>query len=350
MTGPGTAPTEERPLRMAGAMGSPYSRKMRAVLRFRRIPYRWVLRDSAWDDLPEPPVRLIPAVSLADASGAYPDAMVDSSPQIVRLEALVAGRSIVPRDPAVAFLDALLEDYADEWVTKAMYHYRWWYDECAALAGQLLPLDVDEQMQPDELARASAWITGRQRSRMALVGSTEANRPVVEASYLRLLDLFEAHLVRHPYLLGSRPGRGDFALFGQLSQLVGWDPVPARAAVERAPRVVHWVARTDDLSWLPVEDGTGWVGPGDVPDTTTALLAEAGRTYAPFLLANAAALEAGADEVVCTLDGLEYRQAPFGYQGKCLRWLREAHAALDGPTRAVVDGLLEGTGCEVLFR
>ena len=350
MSGAPVAPTAEHPLRIAGAMGSPYSLKMRAVLRYRRIPFRWVLRDSAWDDLPDPPVRLIPAISLADESGAYPDAMVDSSPQIMRLEALVPGRSLVPVDPAVAFVDLLLEDLADEWVTKAMYHYRWWYDECVAKAGLLLPLDVDEQMPPEQLERARAWITDRQRSRMALVGSTAGNRPVIEAAYGRLLDALEAHLVDRPYLLGTRPGRGDLALFGQLSQLVGWDPVPARLAQARAPRVVHWVARTDDLSWLPVDGDTGWVDRDGLPATTTALLGEAGRTYVPFLLANAAALEAGADEVVCGIDGQEFRQAPFAYQGKCLRWLRAARADLDVPTRAAVDDLLEGTGCEDLFR
>jgi len=337
------------PVRIAGAMGSPYSMKMRAVLRYRRIPFEWVLRSSKWDDLPPAPVALIPAISFPQPDGTYPDAMIDSSPQIMRLEGLVDRRSLVPADPVVAFVDLLLEDYGDEWVTKQMFHYRWWYADAVARAGKLLPLDVDEQMPAELLARSTAWITDRQQGRMALVGCTEANRPVIEHSYERLLDLFEAHLSTSPFLLGERPGRGDFGIFGQLSQLVGWDPESARVAIDRAPRVVHWVGVTDDLSWLPVEGDSGWTGADGIPDTVSELLGEVGRTYAPFLVANAEALASGADEVVCTVDGHEFRQGAFAYQGKCLGWLRDAHAALDPATRSAVDAVLDGTGCEQLF-
>ena len=79
------------------------------------------------------------------------------------------------------------------------------------------------------------------------------------------------------------------------------------------------------------------------------MLAEAGRTYAPFMVANAEALMSGADEVVCQIDGQNYRQGPFKYQGKCLTWMRDAHAALADADRARVDELLAGTGCEALF-
>jgi hypothetical protein len=151
------------------------------------------------------------------------------------------------------------------------------------------------------------------------------------------------------FLLGERPGRGDFGLFGQLRQLVGWDPESARIAIARAPRVANWVDMTDDLSWWATTGDNGWVGRDEIPTTTIALLHEIGRTYAPFMIANAKALQAGTGEMVCEIDGQEYRQGPFAYQGKCLTWLREEYAALSPGDRAATDTLLAGTGCDQLI-
>ena len=86
-----------------------------------------------------------------------------------------------------------------------------------------------------------------------------------------------------------------------------------------------------------------------LPETLRALLAEAGRVYVPFLLANAAALAHGSKRVECLIDGRPWTQQPFPYQAKCLRWLREGYAALSAADRAAADAILEGTGCERLF-
>ncbi|MXW60162.1 MAG: glutathione S-transferase [Acidimicrobiaceae bacterium] len=328
---------------------------MRAVLRYRRIPFRWVLRGSRWDDLPEVPVQIIPVIAFLGADGNTdgPDAevMVDSSPQIMRLEAEYSGRSVVPADPALAFIDALIEDFADEWFTKAMYHYRWAYEPDIDKAGKILPLSQDLQVNTADAAAAYDMFTSRQIMRRALVGSTDTNQPIIEGSYRRVLDILQATFDERDFLLGDRPGRGDFGLFGQLTQLVGFDPTSTAVAVDRAPKVINWVDRVDDLSWLPVAGGAddGWLALEDTGTVVQEMLLEAGRTYTPFMLANAAALESAADEVVCEIDGREYRQGPFKYQRKCLGWLRDDYAALSGDDRGRVDAFLEGTGCEALF-
>ena len=148
--------------------------------------------------------------------------------------------------------------------------------------------------------------------------------------------------------MGGRPGASDFGLFGQLTQLAAFDPTPAAIALEIAPRVVAWVDVVEDLSGLEPSDAD-WTSRESVPDTLRALLAEVGRVYVPFLIANAEALERGAARVECTVDGRRWVQQPFPYQGKCLRWLREGHAALAPDDRRAVDALLRGTGCERLF-
>jgi glutathione S-transferase len=339
--------TEE--LKLVGAYGSPYSRKMRAVLRFRRIPFRWVLRASPEAaDVPPVPVALIPVLVFPGREGSSPEAMVDSTFQIRRLEGAYRERSVLPHDPALAFLDALIEDYADEWLTKAMFHYRWAYAADAAKASRVLPLDVGFEMPPaqhEELARAFAE---RQIGRLAVVGSNATTRGVIESSYRRLLELLAAHLTGRPFVLGARPATADFGLFGQLSQLAQFDPTPSAIAAELAPRLIAWVSRVDDLAWLEVAED-GWMTRDAVPDTLAALLREVGRVYAPFLLANADALAAGAEWLECEIDGARWEQKPFPYQGKCLRWLREQHAALSPHDRAWADGVLAGTGCEALF-
>lgn len=339
----------DHPIVLAGNYGSPYSLKMRAVLRYRQIPFRWVLRGSKWDDLPEPPVHLIPMIVYPNDDGSHGEVTIDSSPQIMRLEAEYRDRSVVPADPALAFLDALIEDYADEWVTKAMYHYRWAYEPDIDKAGKLLPLASDLQMTSDLAQRSYDVFTQRQIGRRELVGSTDITQPIIEDSYERLLAIITELLASSDFVLGERPGRGDFGLYGQLSQLVKWDPTSMNVAARRAPKVVHWVDRLDDLSWLPVETDRGWTSLDELPNATHNLLAEIGRTYAPFLLANAEALGSGADEVVVEIDARTYRQAPFGYQGKCLQWLRDGHASLADTDRQRVDAVLSGTGCEALF-
>lgn len=340
---------DDHPLALGGQYGSPYSLKMRAVLRYRRIPFTWVLRNSKWDDLPTPPVPIIPVIVYPNADGSHGEATVDSSPQIMRLEGEVAGRSLVPTDPALAFIDMLIEDYADEWVTKAMYHYRWAYEADIAKAGNLLPLGGNLQMNSDQAQQSYEYITTRQIGRRTLVGSTEENSPIIEGSYERLLDILTQQFSGYDFLLGDRPGRGDLGMYGQLTQLAKWDPTSATIAATRAPKVVHWVDRVDDLSWLPVEGDDGWCTLEQLPAATTRLLNEIGQTYAPFMVANAEALMSCADEVVCTLEGGTYRQAPFKYQVRCLEWLREAYQALSDDDRSRVDTVLDGTGCEVLL-
>ena len=112
---------------LVGGDGSPYSCKLRAVLRYRRIPHVWQPQLEAADvaspggeigvnwskRFPLLRAKVIPVLVRPD--GTYTN---DSSPIILELDAAHKDRRLIPRRPGTAFLSALLEDFADEWLTK----------------------------------------------------------------------------------------------------------------------------------------------------------------------------------------------------------------------------------------
>ena len=87
----------------------------------------------------------------------------------------------------MAFLDGLLEDYGDEWLTKAMFHYRWAYQADIDKAAAILPR-WGRVTQPEEsVVSFSKMIAARQIERLWVVGSNEKTGPVIENSYRRVL-------------------------------------------------------------------------------------------------------------------------------------------------------------------
>ncbi|MEM7361171.1 MAG: glutathione S-transferase [Pseudomonadota bacterium] len=346
--------TPSKRLTLIGNTPSPYTQKMIALLRYRHIPYAIVWaspqEELAARNIPQPKVALLPTFIFEDGDKgeAEPYAMVDSTPIIRKLEADYAGRSVLPDDPALAFIDYLLEDFADEWCTKYMFHYRWYPQDDADNAGTMLPFCSDPSMPAEKQQWAKDFFSKRQIERLYVVGSNDATAPLIDASYRRFLQAMEAHLEKQPYLLGNRPGAGDFALFGQLSQLVGFDPTPRRITHELAPRTVAWTLLLEDLSGVDPEDGD-WLSLSQSVDTLRGLLREVGRVYAPALLANARALQSGDKQWEAEIDGATWSQQSFPYQGKCLQWINEQYQQLDQRDQQRVKQVLDGTGCEALL-
>lgn len=337
------------PILLMGVPGSPYTRKMLAVLRYRRIPYRLLLAShrSPPEGMPRSKVSLLPTFYFPDAKGEL-EAVTDSTPIIRRLEEEFQGRSVIPPDPVMAFLDYLLEDYGDEWLTKAMFHYRWYYKADIDNAGNILPLWAGGPLKDSDLAQMKKYISERQIGRLYVVGSNDTTAPVIEDSYRRYLAIMEQHFRAYKFALGNRPSAADFGAYGQLTQLVRFDPTPMAVAQREAPRVSAWVDLVEDLSGIDVSDAD-WTSREAIPETLTSLLKEVGRVYVPAMLANAQAQMTGAKEVRTEIDGKPWVQQPFPYQVKCLQWLRAEYGALSDGDRAAVDNILKGTGCERLL-
>jgi glutathione S-transferase len=347
----GTVVKGSNTIQLIGAIGSPYTRKMLSLLRYRRIPHKitWgqpeLVIPTLGLELPKPV--LLPTFILPDADGEL-EVATDSTPLIRRLEAISPDRSVLPADPALAFIDYLLEDFADEWVTKYMFHYRWHFQADIGNAATLLPLHFRVNLPFEQHEQMKEMIPERQISRLYVVGSNDVTAPVIDASYRRFLQAMEAHLQAQPFMLGNRPGAADFAMFGQLTQLVGFDPTPRAIAHQLSPRTVAWTSLIEDLGGLEL-GADDWNSIDQMPATLRGILMEVGKMYVPALLANSRAFQSGEKSWEVEIDGSRWTQPTFPYQAKCLKWINEEYQALETQDRARVDRILAGTGCQALF-
>jgi len=320
-----------------GALGSPYSQKIRALLRYRRLPHIWVdegtRRQAALGAVKAP---VIPVLEYPDGTFAN-----DSTPLVYDLEARHHERGVAPPDPAQAFIAHLLEDFADEWLTKAMFGYRWLAEVDQVQMSRWLAFDTMHGGGLEKSQHFAEMFRTRQVGRMALVGCTAENFPLIEASTRAVLGALEAHVVERFCLFGTRPSLAEFGIFGQLSQL-GTDPTPQAMMRADYPYTYRWLAHVDDMSGVEGE----WE-PGFAP-VVAELVRISAAVYAPFLAANAAAAEAGAETFRMEAMGHPYEQGMFKYQLKCLADLRARYAALDADARAAVDRLLGDAWLDLL--
>lgn len=321
-----------------GALASPYSQKIRALLRYRRISHIWS-HGTKTQEIVQTQVRA-PVVPVLE----YPDGQFanDSTPLIYDLEERHEGRSVIPNNPAHAFLAHLIEDFADEWLTKAMFGYRWLEDVDQDQMSHWLAFDAFKGGGLKQINAFADSFRERQVGRMALVGCTRENFALIEASTKHILKALEAHVVKEHWFFGTRPSLAEFSVFAQLSQL-GVDPTAQSMMRSEYPYTYRWLAHVDDASGIEGE----WADTeAQLPAVVHAILSEFGRVYVPFLLANAAAAQAGEATFHIKVDGLPYEQGTFKYQVKCLADLRGRYASLPAEIKADLDPLLDTHQCK----
>ena len=220
-----------------GGGGSPYSQKMRAILHYRRLPFDWIQITPAIRTQIEhdgPPV--IPILRLPEDGSLH----VDSTPLAMMLEERHSRRSIRPTDPAMDYLSCLIEDMADEWVTKMMFHYRW-------------DLVVDQEYSSRQIMAITPGIAGealvKLRERFVTVRYHEClwwaalhkTNPLSSRAPRALSDP-DSFATRDEYLFGTQPSLADFGLFGQLKTLAS-DHTPMMIMRTTVPSVTGQTAR-----------------------------------------------------------------------------------------------------------
>src|SRR6266480_1784762 len=162
--------------RLIGSTASPYALKLRALLRYRRIAFDWVIMTKALRKQTEHlRPSLIPILQYPDVSFRG-----ETTALAYDLEARHRERSVIPEDSAVAFVCDLLEDLADEWAVKPLFLYRWWDPEDQAYvsrwAGEEWSVSEAETGSPEEIKQ----FRQRQISRMVILGATAENKPRLE--------------------------------------------------------------------------------------------------------------------------------------------------------------------------
>lgn len=323
-----------RTYRLFGVELSPYSLKVRAYFRYKRIPHAWIARDTNSQEEYARHARLplVPLVVTPDGRG-----MQDSTPIIDHFEARVPDPPLHPADPCLAFLSALIEEYADEWANKQMFHYRWRDAADQRSAAERIARLTRPGLSEEAYAEATEQIRRRMVPRLSFVGSSEATREHIESSLDRLLATLERHLSARTYLFGGRPSLGDFGLSAQLYQC-STDPTAGALMRKVAPTVTAWAVRMLD----PTDEGETETWDALAP-TLHPLLVEIGETFLPWTAANAQALADGTDVCTVMLRGAEYRQAPQKYHARSFGVLRQRYA--DVADKTALDPILEAADC-----
>ena len=323
------------PLRVYGAEMSPYSVKVRSYFRYKRIPHTWIVRNALTqaDYQKYAKIPIVPLVVTPDDEGIQ-----DSTPILERFEARHPEPSIHPSDPVSAFVSALLEEFGDEWGNKWMFHLRWARDVDQISAAGRLARSMMPAADAQQAAGMAAQVRERMVSRVWFVGSSEQNAPTIEESFAEAVQQLDLHLAARPYLFGERPAFADFGLCPQIYE--AWTDPTAGALIEGlGHNVLDWVHRM----LRPRAEGDFEPWAGLEPTLMPFLERQVGGLFMPWTLANARAIEDGAEEFSVELQGRTWTQKPQKYHAKSLRSLREKYVAVED--RSALDPVLERAGC-----
>jgi glutathione S-transferase len=318
------------PLVVYGTDASYYTGKLEAYLRAKGIAYRLEPFDASnmRRCARHTGVLQVPQVECPDGTW-----LVDTTLILDHFETTRPEPEVHPRGAAPAFVSALLEDFADEWLWRPAMHYRWSFPENARLMSAWLAEHTAERRAPEWLKRRF-W---RRRQLGTFVrgdGVTAANRHAVEATYLATLAALEGIFAVRPYVLGERPSAADFGFFGSMFRHFACDPVPGRILRARAPGVHEWVARL----WNGSPERVAHAARIErLPDDLGALFALVTGEYLPYLEANARAWAAGEARVRYEAGGARFEEPTKPYRVWCRDRLQVRLAGLTPGARAEVE-------------
>jgi len=300
--------------RLFGAETSAYSTKMRAYLKYKGVAFDWTPRTQETEDELKR-VSRFPTLPILVTSSGF--AVHDTTPMMEALEADSPEPSATPADPALAFLACVLEEYADAWLAKTVFHYRWTRKKDQRLAAARAIDDYYTVSAPEDRKaaedRALETMTGQLKA-MQLDGELG---DALEKSFKRFVKLLDEHLRKHLFLFGERPSIADFAIAGQLIQLMK-DPTPAKIIEKDGEFVAKWC----EFMAAPTASGP-FAALDDLRDTLAPLFADdLAFFFLPWAAENLESSLAGAESFTVTLGKDAVQLAPLRSAARSFRELR----------------------------
>lgn len=300
--------------RLFGAETSAYSTKMRSYLKYKAFAFDWVPRTSETEDELKRVSRFGTLPVLVTSSGF---AVHDTTPMMEALEADSPEPSATPADAATAFLACVLEEYADVWLAKAAFHYRWTRKKDQRLAAQRSIEEYYPSGAPGERKAtedlAIETMTGQLKT-MQLDGELG---PVVEKSFKKFIKLLDDHLKKHLFIFGDRPSIADFAIAGQLIQMMK-DPTPAKIIEKDGEFVAKWC----EFMSAPTASGP-FAALDDLKETLAPIFADdLAAFFLPWAAENLESSLASAETFTVTLGKDALTLAPLRSAARSFRELR----------------------------
>lgn len=192
---------------------------------------------------------------------------------------------------ALRVTELFIEAYAERSLLKAAMHYRWNFPEenRAFIVGEFGRI-IAFANGPATWPQVGEAIAGRMSAYLPPLGISADSIPAIEASYLKLLALLNAHFALFPYMLGDAPSRADYGLMGPLFAHLGRDPYPVRIMQQKAPLVFRWVERMnapESESHEYPDRPPAFFDAANAPPTFRAILKQAVTEYADEVAATA---------------------------------------------------------------
>lgn len=316
-----------------GVEASPYLLKMEALLKYGGLEFRRLPRDGGrWENMltalrltrarRRREVKRYPHLGPLDEYPSVPYLIVngnefqyDSSSVAHWLDDQLAqdAPTFFPKDPALAFVAALIDEAFDEYGLYMVHHQRWVCSAEDTRMGEHTSRELSRLYPPPLASQIRLKLPRRQVRRCPYLFSVApagyhaqvesqrippsregfpATHALLEESWHSYLAAMEGVLAEQPYLLGDHFTVADASAYGQLSMNL-IDPTTAKTLQGIAPRTHNWLLAIRDGKW--VKAGTQLhLSPALQP-----LLDIIMKTFAPLMEQNTRAyrqfLDAGED-------------------------------------------------------